>query len=248
MALRAGSRSSSTKNGPAHTLTRDPCSDESLAALMAIPSPTQPSSEDRSGEEEVFTHLDEEALIQLPKHLQKNMREMQAERLQRLLKTNPQLEVRESEFWRKQDANISQNVPARESSKFPVSTSLQPRAKDHPNPQSAFTNNLEDNINNRINGYAFAQQNLFTEKRQSIDTKENQTQRSWKVQISSPVPGSFRHLSHDHLSVPWEVDKEKATFGGQIVRSQSSKSITCSMRARVKKSIHRLNKLIRNQA
>ncbi|KAL1978394.1 hypothetical protein VTN31DRAFT_1253 [Thermomyces dupontii] len=255
MTLRVVPGSSSKETDAGQAFKRDPSSDDSLKALMAIPSPTQSSSDSESDEEEVFTLLDEAALAQLPMPLQKTMRDIQAERYERLSEANPQLKVRGADFWRKQDETFPQNVPAKKSSELPGPTSLQPRAKDHPNPQSAFTSSLEDkntarqgcDMHNGINGNAFAQQRLFTENRRSLDTaRDRQTNPSRKMLISAPVPGSFRHLNRDHLSAPWETDKEKAPYGGSIVHGRPSKSIGCSMRARVKKSMQRLNKLIRN--
>ncbi|KAL2008367.1 hypothetical protein VTN00DRAFT_8349 [Thermoascus crustaceus] len=59
-----------------------------------------------SDEEEVIFELDEEAMAELPPHLQKHMRDIQWERFKRLSKENPDLKVRK----RKRPVSVQQTV------------------------------------------------------------------------------------------------------------------------------------------
>lgn len=64
------------------------------------------SEKSMSDEKEVIFELDEEAMAELPPHLQKHMRDIQRERFKRLSKENPDLKVRK----RKRHVSVQQTV------------------------------------------------------------------------------------------------------------------------------------------
>jgi hypothetical protein len=195
--------------------------------------------EDAVDEDEVIFALNEKALAQLPSHLQKIMQQIQAERFSRLSKEDPALRVRPASFCYKHPSSVHE----KDSFSVPSWLTMPPEIEYPAAVGNAFSSSLgaNDRTSRRWSAQPGLQTNAFVKQRPaSVAGYHN---RSTQTML---LVNDFRQFNKYHIpQASPKIEKQATGSRTSGFRSLSLKPVASNLRARMRKSIQRLNKLVR---
>lgn len=209
---------------------------------------TDTSDDCEEDEEEVIFALDESAMAELPLRLQNIMREIQAERFIRLTRENPNIKIRTDSFYcgHPREGNSASMPPwLAASPDFEHATNFRHFQQEYPAlPDPALSRSLNANVRTKQPWIATpaCHANAFGRPRAVSATAHSYLNRGPQAM---PQPQKDRSASRRRQSLKRPNLEDKKNGGYSRFSSLSLKPVATNVRARVKKSFQRLNRLIR---
>lgn len=202
-------------------------------------------SDDMADEEEIFVNLNTRAMAAIPNRLQKIMCEIQQERYDRLKKENPNLRVMPADYWIKPVEPVRKKPVRYDRAPTPLYLAMPPSV----NKRNAF----QQMAKNAAKGHPTLQ-SLGPGDRYRWATHPGGVDHASRPNTShgcSPTQ-EFRVLNGYRQPVPPDlVLKQKLrkpqTRRASGLRSLSVKPVASNLRARLKRSLSRLNKWMKNE-
>jgi hypothetical protein len=204
-------------------------------------------SDDMVDEEEIFVRLNERALAEIPKPLREVMREIQAERYERLKKENPDLRIMPADYWIRPVEKVRRKPIIYDRSPTPLYFAL-PSSR---NKRNGFATRANPTIQSLGPGHCYrwvahpdgnSQQRPKTPRNHSAQPLHSYPHPTKEFRVISghrqPVP--------PNLVVKQKLRKHKNARSSGL-RSLSVKPVASNLRARLKRSLSRLNKWMKNE-
>lgn len=210
-------------------------------------------SDDVVGEEEIFVHLNTAALAAIPRRLQKSICQMYAERFERLKKENPDLRIMPADYWIKPVASIGKKPIYFNRVPTPLYLARQTSARQ----SSAAHHQSVD----RVKGHHPTLYSLGPGHRyrwvaqwSNIAGESPSSNLNTQMPQGHAVPSKeFRVLNGYRQPVPPNMVinhklRKRSTGQASGLKSLSIKPVASNLRARLKRSLSRLNKWIKSES
>ncbi|RAO64490.1 uncharacterized protein BHQ10_000502 [Talaromyces amestolkiae] len=202
-------------------------------------------SDDMADEEEIFVNLNTRAMAAIPNRLQKIMCEIQQERYDRLKKENPNLRIMPADYWIKPVEPVRKKPVRYDRAPTPLYLAMPPSA----NKRNAF----QQTTNHAARGHPTLQslgpgdRYRWTAHPEIVDYASRPT-----TSHGSAPTREFRVLNGYRQPVPPDLVLKQKFRKPQNrrpsgIRSLSVKPVASNLRARLKHSLSRLNKWMKNE-
>ncbi|OKL60664.1 hypothetical protein UA08_04024 [Talaromyces atroroseus] len=215
-------------------------------------------SDDMADEEEIIVHLNERALAEIPKPLQNVMREIQAERYERLKKENPNLRVMAADYWirpveRVHRKTIYNRAPTPLYFALPSSTNKRNERANGASRANPTIQSLGPGHCYRWAAHPAADgDSLHAQQRQKTSNPRYQNHSAQHLHSHPHPTKEFRVISGYRQPVPanlvvnQKLRKHKNARPSGL-KSLSVKPVASNLRASLKRSLSRLNKWMKNE-
>ncbi|EED19890.1 hypothetical protein TSTA_031490 [Talaromyces stipitatus ATCC 10500] len=190
-------------------------------------------SDDMVDEEEIFVPLNPRALAAIPSRLQKIMREIQAERYETLKKEYPDLRVMTADYWIKPVEHVRKKPIRYDRAPTPLYFAVPP-------PTSRWA------THSGVANYASHAQRPTTSHGCSLTRSAQMLNKRVAPARESRVLNGYHQPMPPNLAVNQKHRKHHNRRSSGL-RSLSVKPVASNLRARLKRSLSRLNKWMKNE-
>lgn len=202
-------------------------------------------SDDMADEEEIFVNLNTRAMAAIPKRLQKIMCDIQQERYDRLKKENPNLRVMPADYWIKTFEPVRKTPVRYDRAPTPLYFAMPPSANKRTAVQQMA--NHEARVHPNLQSLGPGDRYRWVTRQGVVDYASRPTTSHGCSQTRE-----FRVLNGYRQSVPSDLvlnqnlakPRNRRPSG---LRSLSVKPVASNLRARLKRSLSRLNKWMKNE-